>query len=156
MGGGDVKRLPRALALCLLLLASSGSLPGEINGCDTDLSDEVDHVEYCGERCAVLCERLVTCGLFLYSGDPPEGTSLEELCTADCVVEYSCQNPFLCPNEDRYISEDEADTCLDSWSSLSCRHFEDARTAGCGEIFDSCPRPDSCRGENLCDPPEWE
>lgn len=150
----SLKRAAIAAASGLALLVLSGALPGDINGCDTDLSDEVDHVEYCESRCAILCERLVTCGRFLYAGDPPEGVTLIDLCVDDCAVEYSCANPFLCPNEGRYISEDEAETCLDAWSDLSCRHFEEAR--GCGETFEACPRPDACRGEELCDPPEWE
>ena len=131
-----------------------GALPGEMRACDTDLSDEVDHVQYCRDRCEVLCERVVTCGLYVSTGEPTDGGTIEDLCRAECEEEYSCRNPFICPNDDRYLSEREASTCLGEWSGLDCSVFE--RAEGCGSAFESCPRPEACTAEVLCDPPEWE
>ena len=136
------------------LVLLSGALPGEMRGCDTDLTDEVDHVEYCRDRCEVLCERVVTCGLYVGTGELPDGGTIADLCQQDCEAEYGCRNPFLCPNEDRYISEREVETCLEDWSDLRCSDFE--RASGCGQGFEFCPRPRSCTAEELCDPPEWE
>lgn len=149
LGKAASKLLPPAAALLLL-----GALPGEIRGCDTDLTDEVDHVEYCRDRCAVLCERTITCGIYVASGEPPEGGTIADLCQSDCEAEYGCRSPFLCPNADRYVSEREAETCLEAWSGLSCSTFE--RVPSCGSGFQYCPRPEACTGEVLCDPPEWE
>ncbi len=147
----------RPLRLAALVLGGAalcGALPGEIHSCDTDLSDEVDHVEYCHDRCTTFCERVITCGLY-HREDAPEGVTIEELCQGECEEFFFCSNPQLCENEDRYISEVEAEVCLDDWRALSC----DGLIRGapdCGNDFGQCPRIDTCAGEVLCDPPDWE
>jgi len=151
---GTLKVAASALGLVVGLVVLSGALPGEMRGCSTDISDEVDHVGYCRDRCEVLCERVVECGLYIGSGELPDGGTILDLCQTDCEAEYGCRNPFMCPNEDRYISELEAETCLEEWGGLSCAVFE--RAAGCGTGFEFCPRPDVCTQEELCDGPEWE
>lgn len=145
---------PLSAGVIVLALLASGALPGEMRGCGTDLSDEVDHVAYCHDRCEVLCERVIACSLYIPAEEPPEGATVEEVCLAQCGHEYNCGNPQLCPNEDRYISEEEAAQCLDDWSALSCGDFE--RAPNCGLGFAYCPRPSTCTGEELCDPPDWE
>jgi hypothetical protein len=152
--GGRRRNLIGSAGVVLLALIAGGALPGEMRGCGTDLSDEVDHVEYCRDRCEVLCERVVTCGLYIPAEDPPEGSSIQDVCQTDCEGQYNCGNPQICQNSDRYISEVEADTCLVDWAALSCRDFE--RATNCGRGFAYCPRPETCSGEVLCDPADWE
>ena len=68
-------RLLRIGFVIVGVAALCGALPGEINSCDTDLTDEVDHVVYCQDRCTKLCERVITCGLF-HRDDAPEGVTI--------------------------------------------------------------------------------
>lgn len=152
----------RSLQLGLLLLSGAalcGALPGEVNGCDTDLSDEVAHDDYCRDRCEALCERVVTCGLYLPPEEPPEDATIESLCQQDCERHYFCANPQLCNAElydpYPYVSIEEAEACLGDWNDLSC----DLLVRGapeCGNDFGQCPQIETCTGEVLCDPPEWE
>ncbi len=154
----------RSLATALMALggtvALSGALPGELNGCDTDLSDEVDHVQYCRDRCEALCERVVTCGLYIPPDDAPDGATAEGLCEEECGRHYFCANPQLCNPEEwepeiPYVSEVEAGECLADWRELTC----DVLVSGapnCGNNFGQCPVIETCTGGVLCDPPEWE
>ncbi len=144
----------KSLVVVVLALMAGGALPGEMRGCGTDLSDEVDHVAYCQERCEVLCERVVTCGLYIPPEEPPEGSTIEDVCLEQCEHEYNCGNPQLCSNEGAYLSEEEGNLCLDDWRVMSCADFE--RASDCGVGFAYCPRPGSCTEEELCDPPDWE
>jgi hypothetical protein len=150
----------RGCGALTLVAALGGALPGEVNGCDTDLTDEVDHVVYCQDRCAALCERVVTCGLYVPPDDAPDGATPESLCEAECGRHYSCSRPQLCDAAEwapdvPYVSEAEAEACLTDWADLSC----DLLVSGapnCGNNFGQCPVIETCKGEVLCDPPEWE
>lgn len=139
--------------------ALCGALPGEINGCDTDLSDEIAHDAYCRDRCAAICERVVTCGLYLPPDELPEGTTAESLCRGDCERHYFCDHPQLCQADTYdpypYVSIKEAETCLQDWNDVSCDELISGAPA-CGDDFSQCPRIETCTGEVLCDPPEWE
>jgi hypothetical protein len=154
-------RLLLAITVITGALAICGALPGEVNGCDTDLSNEVNHIEYCQNRCAVICERVVECGRYQTDIEPAEGETPEEVCQAECEEHYLCSNVQLCPSvgdmifEDPYISENEAETCLADWRGLSCTILEEG-TPLCGRDFGQCPIIETCTGEVLCDPPEWE
>lgn len=146
--------LARGLCLALGAGALCGALPGEMHACDTDLTDEVDHGIYCQDRCTAVCERVITCGLY-HREDAPEGVTIEELCQSECEDYFYCTSPQFCDNDDRYISELEAEACLSDWRRLSC----DGLVRGapnCGADFGQCPRIETCARETLCDPPEWE
>ena len=144
----------RAMASLALPLAVCAALPGEMNSCTTDLSDEIDPRLYCRNRCDVLCERLVTCRLYHPVARPDEDTTDLDLCRAVCEQQYQCVSPLLCVSLDAYVSVKEATECLDSWARVSCDRFVDVPR--CASDFGACPRPQSCRSEELCDPPGWE
>jgi hypothetical protein len=154
---------PISTGVVVLGLLAGGALPGEMRGCGTDLSDEVDHVVYCSDRCGLLCGYLIDCGLYVPPEDPPEGVTVEEVCQTDCERQYNCGNPQLCPNPDRYISELEAEECFDGLRSLGeseCTRFCTLALWGVDDDGDGradyCPTVSSCTGEELCDPPDWE
>jgi hypothetical protein len=147
-------RLLRIGFVAVGVAALCGALPGEIHSCDTDLTDEVDHVAYCQDRCTTLCERVIACGLF-FRDDAPEGVTIDELCQGECEEYFFCANPQFCDNPDRYISEAEAETCLGDWAALGCDDLVQ-NASECGTDFGRCPLIGSCAREELCDPPEWE
>ncbi len=152
-GGRSRKCWPLVLAATTLF--PCGALPGEMRGCDTDLSDEVSHIEYCRDRCAVLCERVITCGLYVSEQDPlGDVAAMSDMCREQCETDYGCVNPQICMNPKRYISEREAADCLEAWSSMHCIVIQSVPS--CGSKYADCPRPQACTKEVLCDPPEWE
>jgi hypothetical protein len=153
------RRLPLAALVLIGAGAICGALPGEMNGCDTDLTDEIDHVVYCQDRCEALCDLVVLCGQYR----PPEGTpddaDISEVCQSECERHYFCVNPQLCGAGDYdpypYISEQEAGECLSAWRAISCDDLNNG-APNCGVDFGQCPTIDACDGDKLCDPPEWE
>jgi len=156
------------LAQLFLLVSGSlvllGALPGDMNGCGTDLSDEVNYVEYCQDRCEAICELAVEANTYLYTGDePPEGVETIDLCREDCETNLSCFLGQLCTSyENAYISTEEAEACLDEWRGLDPDHFA-ANAPNCGRDtdgngaadFQQCPEINTCDPDELCDPPEW-
>jgi len=156
-GGG----LLVALSLFLLL---GGALPGQMRGCSTDLSDEVDHIEYCQDKCEAICDRMVRCGVYVPAVEPGPDEEVEDVCERECGDHFGCDRPFFCTDPEAYISEEEAATCLGDWpTEMTCPVMEGFPT--CVPFFfhhtdddgrELCPRPSSCEAEELCDPPDWE
>ena len=165
------RRLGQLFLLVSGALVLLGALPGDMNGCATDLSDEVNYVEYCQERCTAICDVAIEANTYLYIGDVPEGVEIEDLCQEDCEHNLSCFLGQLCtayddpddPDDDPYVSTEEADACLDQWRSLDPDHFA-ANAPNCGRDTDGdgradfieCPIINTCDPEVLCDPPEWQ
>lgn len=149
----NYQRMIRCLGLLVVSVAVCGALPGEINGCGTDLSDEISHVEFCENWCETICERVITCGSYV-GRDPVGDETIQDICLDECSIFHACEMPFLCGDSDSYISTEEANQCISDWSELTCDTV--FRGNSCESNFQDCLIIETCTGEVLCDPPEWE
>lgn len=126
---------PEFLHPILLIIAGiflAGTMPGEMRGCETDISNEIDPREYCRLRCSRECEMKLNCGII----------ETYEDCYIECERKRNCDYPIICSEDDSFISENEAKKCIDDWKKLSCSDIERGGY------------PKSCSKDELCDPQE--
>lgn len=118
--------------LIIIAMLFMGTLPGQMRGCETDISNEVNPQEYCQNRCEIECELKESCGIV-------DGFTE---CNDLCLKNRNCVQPVICQEEGSFISEDEAKQCIDDWDELTC------------DIIKNGGSPLSCTREELCDPVE--